>query len=308
MKLTNFYNLPEPIVQLLIKLSQYQRKSDYSVTELINPIQIVLLRQRHYDEIEEDASDQIWRLLGILLHLALEQVDVKNHLQEEAIRLQVLKRTISGRTDLYSHEKKITDYKLTSSYSKVFGSRTKEWTEQLNCCAWLYRSIGFEVNEIELFIVYRDWSAGKAKGNQDYPQKNNEVLKLQLWDYEKQTDYIHDKVSQLIQYENTPDDKLPECTSEDMWERPTTYALMKHGRKSAIRVFDEIEPLNNYIFDNIPYSISKIESSKRGMALEEPYWVDIRLGERVRCESYCSVNKFCTQFAKYKEAKDDNNS
>ena len=69
--------------------------------------------------------------------------------QEERIFSEFCGRIISGASDLYTN-KKISDYKVTSAWTQVYGSRTEEWTGQLNIYAYLFRSIGFEVNEIEV--------------------------------------------------------------------------------------------------------------------------------------------------------------
>jgi hypothetical protein len=77
--------------------------------------------------------------------------------------------------------------------------------------------------------------------------------------------------------ENTPSDKLLPCTPEERWERPTRYALMKKGRKRAIKLYDTEEDAN-------------------GAVKEKDHYVEYRKGESVRCENYCPVKEFCNQY------------
>jgi len=59
MILTNKFGLPDTIVNVL-KRPQYSKGAAHiSVTELLSPPQLVQLRAKHSDEIEQDASDMV---------------------------------------------------------------------------------------------------------------------------------------------------------------------------------------------------------------------------------------------------------
>jgi len=62
MRILNKYNLPEPLVKA-VTWDNKPRKG-FSVTDLIQPPRITQLTRRHFDEIEVDASERIWVLLG----------------------------------------------------------------------------------------------------------------------------------------------------------------------------------------------------------------------------------------------------
>ena len=57
MKLTNNYNLPETIVNVLKRPTYSKGKANISATELLNSPRVVQLKRRHWDDIEEDAAD-----------------------------------------------------------------------------------------------------------------------------------------------------------------------------------------------------------------------------------------------------------
>jgi len=64
MKLTNKFNLPDPIVNAVQNQGYTPGSSDITVTQLIQPPLIRQLNKKHWDDIEEDASDRVWALFG----------------------------------------------------------------------------------------------------------------------------------------------------------------------------------------------------------------------------------------------------
>ena len=285
MKLTNVTNLPESIYQAIANDDYDSGGSDYTATQLISPPRIPELRRRHDAEIVEDARDRVWALLGKSVHAILEAAGSDNALHEERIFVEVLGRKISGATDRY-HDNKIIDYKTTSAWTRVYGSRDEEWEQQLNIYGYLFRSIGFPVESLEIIALYRDWSANKAKAHSDYPQSMIEAIPIKLWDKGEQIKFIAQRVEALIKAESLPDDELPECSTEDMWEKPTVFAVMKQERKKAVKLFDDLQGAQSLVVD---------KGAK--------YYIEKRPGERTRCEEYCSVAPFCNQYADYSATK-----
>ena len=84
---------------------------------------------------------------------------------------------------------------------------------------------------------------------------------------------------------------LSECTSEEMWERPTQWAVFgftKSGgkRKRATRVFDNRSKVAQYLSD----------------AGAGKYSVEERPGERVRCSgNFCGVADYCAQWKEFQQ-------
>lgn len=79
MKITNKFDIPETLVALASRDFYSKGKSDYSVTEIISPPRIQRLRRKHYDAIEQDASDMLWMLLGTALHVVAERSEITGH-------------------------------------------------------------------------------------------------------------------------------------------------------------------------------------------------------------------------------------
>lgn len=205
-----------------------------------------------------------------------------------------VKRILSGAMDHFKNGL-VSDLKYTSVFvgkaAREGGpsSRVPEWEAQENIYAWLLRQHGFDVEAVEVCAIYRDWRPGENKQQEDYPRRA-ETFPLKLWTVQEQEKYIRERLRLLITAEDTLDDDLPECTPEEMWERPTVYAVMKFGAKRSTKNFEDQDDATLF---------AQQQSAKPNGKKMEKYTVEVRPGVRVRCADYCSVNKWCSQYQAY---------
>ncbi len=249
--LTNEYGLPQSLVNAIANDQYDGPRNDLSVisvTTLISPPKIRMLRHRHQGEITEDVSQKVWILLGQSVHSILERAESGNDLVEQRLTMQVGDRTVSGKTDLYNEYGVISDYKVTSTWAIVFSPEgKKEWIEQLNCLALLYRNAGFEVKKLQIVAILRDWSAANAKKGGDYPKIPVVVVDIPLWSKCDQEAFVHQRVMLHRAAEGLIDDTIPACTSEERWQTQTKFAVMKNDNKRADKVFDDLAEANEYM-------------------------------------------------------------
>jgi hypothetical protein len=290
---TNRNNLPEEVFKVLSKERYSSGDTDYSVTTLKSPPRIVQLERRHEHEIESDAIDNLWSMFGQMAHNLLEEHGSDEALTEERIYMDILGRKISGAIDHFK-DGIITDYKVTSAWTLVYGSRVKEWEEQLNMYAYLLRASGHDIRRIRIVAILRDWDKNKAKASHDYPQSPIEIIPITLWSEEEQKVYIEERVYLQVQAEDKSDESLPLCIAEEMWEQPSKYAIMKEGNKKATKVFDEEQDAEDFI--NGPGDHP--HKDWRTLSIVK------RPGKRTRCEDYCDVNCFCSQYKEYLASKE----
>lgn len=285
MKITNKHGLPEPIVRA-VKNDPYTYSGHISVTQLIKPPRQRWLEIRHDDELEVDVVDRLWTLMGSAVHGVLEQAEDKHseEIMEARVTHQFGDYLVSGKPDLWTSPDLLQDYKFTTVWSTIKGLKS-EWEQQLNMLAYLYRSVGFEVNRAEVVAIYRDWSRAKAAVDKSYPQLGAEVVPVPLWKSYEVEDFILDRLKKHMSCKEYSDAHLPQCTPEEMWQKETTYAVMKNNNKRATRVFD-----------------LKLDAQELAAELEEKgagkdtYTIVERPGECTRCEHYCSVKNFCNQY------------
>ena len=281
MIITNKHNLPAPLVSV-IKNDPYDAGlSDISTTSLISPPRIVQLRKRHDHEITEDVADNIYRLIGSNTHHILELIDNAGCIKERRFYGGYNGWVVSGQIDLYEINPAIlSDYKVTSVWSVINGLKP-EHEAQLNINAELMRHEGIDPKRLQIVNLLRDWSMRKAH-EAGYPNCQVFVQDVPRWKVDFTKAYIDERISIHKEAKNLHDKDLPVCTPDERWERPTKYAVMKKGRKSALRLLDSESEAEDYI-------------ELKGLAIPTHY-IEIRDGESVRCEMYCNVNGFCNQY------------
>jgi len=297
MKITNRFNLPDAFYNFARNDKYSKGKADISVTTLIDSPRVRLMRDKYYDQLETDASDMIWALFGTAVHHVLESANDPSHVtMEERLYAEVAGWTLSGALDhqevLSDGTVQITDYKVTSVWSVILGK--EEWVKQQNCYAWLVENSNNgtnrhkKVSSLRICAVLRDWQRKKAEFDKEYPQSPVVIVDLPLWSEEQRDQYIFDGVTlhQEAQVEYDLYDRMPMCSSEEQWAKPSKWAVMKKGAKRAVKLFDSDEEAKAFI---------EQQDGKDKMEIE------FRRGERTRCEgNYCSVAEFCEQYKGWK--------
>lgn len=271
MRITNTHNLPLPIVSAVSMGLREPQKGQISVTELIDSPKIRALKIVHFHELEEDASDRIWALLGTATHSILERADTSNHLSEEKLVTEIDGYKVTGTPDLLGADGTLHDYKVVSVYSFLLGEK-ESWVNQLNAYAFLYRFHGFEVKKLQIVAILRDWMRSKAN-EPDYPSCPVLVKDVKIWSPAIAEAYINER---LTLHRLADEGVITPCTSEERWERPTTFAIHKKGNKRAVRVLDTQEKADQYI-----------------AKLDDKHYIEVRPGASVRCLDYCQVRNFC---------------
>ena len=287
MNYTNKANLPEPMVKALM-FDDYEHKGNISVTGLITPPRIYQLLKRHDKEIIIDVLNNFWSMLGKAMHLILDQYAEKsNVLSEERIYMNINGWKVGAKPDLWEPPATLGDYKFTSVWTVIYGLKP-EWEAQMNCYRPFYDVATFFVEQMKIYVLGRDWSRTKSLQDPKYPKYEISVLPVPMWNMDDIWKFMEERIQLHQQCENLADDELPYCTPEERWEKKTTWAVMKEGRKKAVRVFDDKDKMIDYYMhftDDKKYS-----------------WVE-RPGESTRCEHYCPVKGFCNQYKLMKEEK-----
>jgi hypothetical protein len=282
---TNNSNLPQSVFNLLAKnrYSGTDVDHDYSATTLLKPPRMVMLERRHADDLEEDVLDRLWSMFGSVAHHLLEEQSPENEMSETRLFAEVGGRKISGQFDGYHPaEERLDDYKVTSVWTIVYDSRSEEWAQQLNILAYLLRTNGYGIKNLRIVVILRNWSKSKSLQGGDYPNAPIKIIDVPLWDHADAAFFILQRVGAMGFNEGLADDDLAPCTPEEMWEKPTVFAVMKDGRKSAVKLFDDYGAAGDFC-----------AASGKGHS------VVTRPGKRTRCEEYCAVNKFCNIFKEY---------
>lgn len=281
MKITNKSGLPQTLVNVLERDPYTRGGARLSVTQLIGSPRISILRARHDDEIETDVVDGIWSMMGRAMHSLAETGADENHIAEERLHTSILGWTLSGGMDLQTLRDGVAiveDYKVTSAWAVMHDK--PEWVQQLNIYSYLVRKVkGWKVEGVNVIAFVRDWSRMKTS-QEGYPSAPVVRVQLPLWSFEEQEAFIHERI-RIHQAAATADqlgDELPHCTDEERWLKQSKFAVMKKGRKTAVRVFDTKAEADAFSTDNAGTEV-----------VERP-------GAPTRCLDFCSVSQWCDQW------------
>lgn len=282
MKVTNKMGLPKALVNA-VNVERHNQKGCYSATTLLHSVTDILLNERHYDEIEVDASDSIWAVWGTAVHSIFEKQE-DNAFKEEFFSVKISNSNVTGRVDNYDLENEIlADFKTCASW-KIIYEDFDDWYKQGMIYAWLMKQNGLNVRRCQFIALIKDHSKSKAKIDASYPQSPVYVYQFDVTEkaLSEIEIFIRNKVAELEANENTPDSELKGCNSEERWSKGDSWKIMKAGRKTALKVCkteDEAKSLMDQVGGT---------------------YIEFHKGEDVRCNSYCNVCKWCSYYNRIK--------
>ena len=136
-----------------------------------------------------------------------------------------------------------------------------EWKQQLNVLDVLSRHTDtlmqnkrgkqLKIKSLSIMAILRDWSKLKSMGSDNYPKKQVVMIPIRKWSEEEQDNYVlarikaHQEASLVGSTE-----ELDVCSAKERWRKDDKYAIMKDGRKSALRVLDTKDQVKQYLKGN----------------------------------------------------------
>lgn len=319
MKYTNHLKLTEPLFKALQWDEYDPGKADYTPSSLGRPAYMAALERKHRDSITIDVADNVWALLGKATHKIVEigTKDMPNNFAEKRVYIKVGKWDISMQMDnmfVDAENAILEDHKTTSVYKfkpNYDGTlpEAKDWEIQLNIGAyilrhkfWFYMGAGQKIDHQPIPIktlringILKDHRKTLARFDKTYPQHPLAVREFNIWDDEKVEAYITEKATAHDSAKESEINDIPVCTDEEMWATPDKWAIMKHGNKKALKLFEVMSSLTKY-------SDTKelVFGKKKG-----EHYTEFRAGERKRCQDYCSLSKngLCPAWNKFQEVE-----
>ena len=290
MKYTNNKNYPK-FVQEWLEFDEYDRtEGEISATTLLKPSQVFVLTRKFQEKLTIDVNDLIAAKLGTAIHDSVEKVKLTNCLQEQRLRTEIDGQVISGKFDIIINAdqpiKKIVDIKSTSVWAYIFGGKDEEYIKQLSIYKYLASKNGIELEEEALIqFVFTDWSKSKARLGGNYPENRIAIKPIKLMSLEDTEVFIKQRLS-LFKEEMSKEigEQIP-CNQNELWIKESTFAVMKEGRKSAVKLFKNEGEAEFFV------------AGQGGMSKLS---INERKEKAKRCE-YCAVRKFCQQAKKMEE-------
>lgn len=307
---TNAHNLSAPLFEALTFDTYSKGKADISVTELLKSPRQRLLAKRHDKEITVDASENLWLLMGRAVHNVLREsakrVEKKfDGMAEERLFTTVHGPlgpwTLSGEFDLLYNKDGVltlTDFKVLSVFSYIFEKENSgvksDHETQVNIYRWLLAAHGFDVQALEIAMIFRDWKRTEAEkavlsGKTDYPGSPVLQVPVKIWPLTEVEHFVLNRIALHQKAEPLEDDALPECTSDERWATSDQWAVYSGTNKRAFRVFTNEQEAG----------ACAEEISKKVRA-----HIEFRKGKSRKCTYYCVAKLHCQQFKKELENAD----
>lgn len=274
---TNNYNLPEVFVDCVLNDPYSKGDADISVTGLLTPPQMRHLVEKHDHEIVVDVSTRMAALHGQAMHVIAERAanDKLHLLSEKTLYSHYLGWKIKGQFDsVLIGEGTLLDIKNCASYKVAGGKIPDEWVKQTNIYKrMLQKEKGLVIKSIQIAVMVKDFSKRLAETKTDYPPAPGFTMDIPVWEDDVIDAFIEERIR--LHQQTEP----PSCTEADIWAKPATWAVMKRGNMRAVRLF---------------YNPDEAQQFASGSA--STLYVEHRIGEAVRCASWCDAAPFCPQW------------
>lgn len=283
MKITNVYGMPEALVKFAEE-DYIIKPNEYRATSLLKGYKEILLNRKYYDDVTVDVTQLIWMLFGKAVHYMLESQEATPGIHKEnRLYMKIGNYTLSGQYDEYNEDTfDIGDYKTTSVW-KILHKNFDDWYKQGCIYALLLNQNGKSAETFTVTAFLKDHSPEKALHTKDYPPfpvykhtfdiKPEDIVATEKW--------VKDKIKTLSFMTTMNVDNVEPCEPEERWQQDPTFAVMKEGRKSAMRVLDTEEEAWEWVDEKVKESdLTKVN-------------VVLRPGRNRKCESYCFFNKYC---------------
>jgi len=313
MKFTNAGGIPLSLA-VWLATDDYDHSDDpdvISATSLLKPIRAIVLARQNRDLLKVgDVESMIPSRMGTALHDSIERSWKNNYKQAltdlnfpPAIAERVLinpedseikpdsiviymeirgtkqvgKFKVSGKFD-FCAEGGLEDFKSTGTYSFISGSHNEKYMQQGSIYRWLHPDkVKSDIMTIQ--FIFTDWSKVKSLQEKDYPKKRLQPLKLNLMSIPETEAFVKGILNKVELLENAPQEQLPQCTPEELWQKDAVFKYYKDPAKTTRSTKN---------FTNSADAYNRLQDDGNVGVIKE-----IK-GEVVRCK-YCDVIGLCDQ-------------
>ena len=311
--ITNKQNLPLSVA-LYLAADEYDHNSDpdyLSATSIIKSDKIMVLSKR-VGEVETDVSSIVASRIGTAIHDAIERAWTSSERRSNALaalgippkvfnkilinpkpedlydgcipiymeqrRVKKINGMLLGGKFDFIGEGQLEDFKSTKTYGYIHGTNVQDYILQGSIYRWLFPDLVTE-NTILITYVFTDWMAGKAKTDPSYPQTAVLSEHYPLMSMEETEEYLTGRTQSYLKLRNLDEADLPECTPEDLWQKPSKWKYYKNPEKrtKSTKNFD----------DEASAIIRMQDDGNVGIVIEDK-------GSVMRCK-YCNGFDKCTQ-------------
>jgi len=322
-KITNITGISLPLAVWLAS-DNYDFSPDHrsiSATSLLKPIRQILLKERLTEEHREtpDVSEFIASRLGHSIHDGIESAWTRGYAKamkslgysENVISRVRINPTdeelresndlipvyleqrgsrdfgpyrISGKFDMVV-DGELTDFKSTSVYTYLLGSKDEDYCLQGSIYKWIHRD-KITSDFIAINFIFTDWQRARARQSNDYPQQRVMEHRVKLMSIQETEAWIANRIRTLEANANKSESELPHCSDADLWRGETTWKFYSNPQKTSGR--------STKNFSDKAEAYAHAAAAGKGIVIEEP--------GKVKACGYCPAAPLCTQKDMYEHA------
>lgn len=308
---TNTTAVPLSLAVFLATDNYDHEENTISATSLIKPLRQIVLGARVPDtDSVTDLSQMVASRVGTAIHDAIEGAwkngydkalaalgypkkiiervrinpnpdtvteDIIPIYLEQRAHKQVGKYVVSGKYDFIG-DGRVEDFKTTSTFTAMNNTNDEKYILQGSIYRWLNPKI-ITKDEMAIQFIFTDWSAARARAEENYPKHRTQQRLLMLKSIEETHGFVLNKLNQIDQYWDVPEEQLPLCSAEDLWRSAPVFKYYKNPAKTG-------KSTKN--FDNKTDAYIRLsEDGNVGLVKEQP-------GQVTACK-YCSAFSVCSQ-------------
>lgn len=254
---TNNHKIPLPLAVFLATDHYDYVPNTLSATTLLKPTRQIVLGQRleSKDNIV-DIADMVSSRMGTAIHTAIEQAWLNPNqalkalgYDEETIkRIKVnpetvnpndipvymerrsqkdlLGFTITGKFDFVA-DGRVHDFKSTSVYNYLNQTNAEKYSLQGSIYRWLNPDI-ITKDEMNIHYVFTDWQKAESLRNPAYPSARVLTQKYPLLSLQETEEFIKDKLTSILDHQDSHELDIPMCTDKELWRKPTVWKYYKN--------------------------------------------------------------------------------
>jgi len=323
MKVTNEHDVSLALaVWLLYDEYDYVDNPKYiSATTLLKPLKQIVMKHRvNFSEQSIDVMDFTATSMGSGLHDSIEKAWHNGHKAAlkklgypqrviDAVKINPTKEdfianpdlipvyieqrgtrvingwTVGGKFDIVT-EGLLQDFKSTSTYSWVAGSRDEEHKMQGSIYRWIHPD-KIKEDVIRINYIFTDFMKYMAANNPKYPARRIMHKDIPLLSEERTEQWIANKLGLIDKYWDAPESEIPECTDEELWRSDPQFKYFSDPTKVDV---PGARSTKNFE-DMASARIFMAEKGGKGA-------IKVVEGQVKRCE-YCAVASICKQRERY---------
>lgn len=152
------------------------------------------------------------------------------YLEQRAVR-EFMGYRITGKFDAIA-DGRVNDTKSTGVFSYMKGNKDEDYRKQLSGYKWLNPDkVTDPIGQIN--FAFTDWQGFRANQDPLYPEKRLITKEFQLLSDREVENFIAERILALEKYMDLPEEDIPECTLEDLWQDPPVYKYFSDPSKVA---------------------------------------------------------------------------